>query len=106
MEHTHDFTQLSDFERHVCCFDIRECELDSPTHKRPGYNRSQGDTAGGQWYSGITWFLVSIQQCVLVPRLVISIREYSHQLTGPESTTIDLSTVAFASNRHIGSALT
>ncbi|KAJ8594584.1 hypothetical protein M405DRAFT_808785 [Rhizopogon salebrosus TDB-379] len=49
------------------------------------------------WYSCITIFFGVIQQCVLVPRLVISIREYNSQLShGLDGATTDVGTIAFA----------
>ncbi|KAJ8594594.1 hypothetical protein M405DRAFT_808799 [Rhizopogon salebrosus TDB-379] len=58
-----------------------------------------GNSEGSWWYSSITIFFGTIQQCVLVPRLVISIREYNSQLShGLDGATTDIGTMAFANN--------
>ncbi|KAJ8594582.1 hypothetical protein M405DRAFT_808781 [Rhizopogon salebrosus TDB-379] len=57
------------------------------------------NSEGSWWYSSITISFVVIQQCVLVPRLVISIREYNSQLShGLDGATTDVVTMAFANN--------
>ncbi|KAG1730710.1 uncharacterized protein EDB91DRAFT_1349596 [Suillus paluster] len=58
------------------------------------------DTDGSRWYRSIAIFFVTIQQCVLVPRLVISIREYYSQLDYMRdgATNSDLGIMSFAYN--------
>ncbi|KAG1747639.1 hypothetical protein EDB19DRAFT_1685926 [Suillus lakei] len=58
---------------------------------------TNGDTNWSQWYRSIVISFVIIQQCVLVPRLVISTREYYSQDYGPDNVT-DLGVMAFAYN--------
>ncbi|KAG0706603.1 hypothetical protein DFH29DRAFT_900386 [Suillus ampliporus] len=57
-----------------------------------------GDTDGSRWYRSIAIFFVTIQQCVLVPRLIISIREYFSQVDYVSDSTTDLDIMSFAYN--------
>ncbi|KAG2141014.1 hypothetical protein DEU56DRAFT_979887 [Suillus clintonianus] len=59
---------------------------------------TNGDTDGGQWYRSIAVFFVTIQQCVLVPRLVITMREYFSQFDYALDSAADFSVMAFAHN--------
>lgn len=62
---------------------------------------ANGDTDGSRWYRSIATFFVTIQQCVLVPRLVISTREYFSQLDYVSDRVTDLDAMAFAYNPNV-----
>ncbi|KAG2107061.1 uncharacterized protein F5147DRAFT_699442 [Suillus discolor] len=62
---------------------------------------ANGGTDGSRWYRSIATFFVTIQQCVLVPRLVISTREYFSQLDYVSDRVTDLDAMAFAYNPNV-----
>ncbi|KAG2069491.1 hypothetical protein BDR04DRAFT_1101620 [Suillus decipiens] len=61
---------------------------------------TNGDTDGNWWYRSAVISFVTIQQCVLVPRLVIGTREYFYfsQLDDVSDSVTDLGAMAFAYN--------
>jgi hypothetical protein len=67
---------------------------------------ANGDTDGSQWYKSTAIFFVTIQQCVLVPRLVISTREYFSQIdyVSDNVIDIDLSAMTFARNLDVNTS--
>ncbi|KAG2153583.1 uncharacterized protein EDB93DRAFT_225392 [Suillus bovinus] len=62
---------------------------------------TNGDSNGSRWYRSTAIFFVTIQQCVLVPRLVISTREYFSQLDYVSDGITDLDVMAFAHNSDV-----
>ncbi|KAG1763854.1 hypothetical protein EDD22DRAFT_482752 [Suillus occidentalis] len=65
---------------------------------------TNGDTDGSRWYRSTVTFLVTIQQCVLVPRLVISTRRYFSRRDYVSDGAIHLGAMAFAYNRDVNTS--
>lgn len=65
---------------------------------------ANGDTDGSRWYRSAVMSLVTIQQCVMVPRLVIGTREYFSQLDDVSDSVTDLGTMAFAYNPDVNTS--
>ncbi|KAG1886274.1 hypothetical protein F4604DRAFT_1725534 [Suillus subluteus] len=57
---------------------------------------TKGDTDGSRWYRSAVISFVTIQQCVLVPRLVISTREYFSRIDYESDSGTDLGAMTFA----------
>ncbi|KAG2342001.1 hypothetical protein BDR05DRAFT_949272 [Suillus weaverae] len=62
---------------------------------------TNGDTDGSRWYRSTVIFFVTIQQCVLVPRLVISTREYFSQFNYVSDSVTGLGAITFAYNPYM-----
>lgn len=65
---------------------------------------TNGDTDGSRWYRSTVIFFVTIQQCVLVPRLVISTRRYFSRRDYVSDGGIDLGAIAFAYNPDVNTS--
>ncbi|KAG1779661.1 hypothetical protein EV702DRAFT_1085768 [Suillus placidus] len=65
---------------------------------------TNGDTDGSRWYRSTVISFVTIQQCVLVPRLVISTREYFSQFNYVSDSVTDLDAITFAYNPNVNTS--
>lgn len=65
---------------------------------------TKGDTYGSQWYRSTVISFVTIQHCVLVPRLVISTREYFSRVDYVSDSDTDLGAITFAYNLDVNTS--